>query len=101
MYVGAGQTCIWHQNTAAFLIIGFPHLQIDSTMGIWCFLFFWSYTAIVFMFHNVNQDTDLGGNAEAFLYTELILSLNLAVKQNYRKTQQKGFMFISADKWRK
>lgn len=69
-------------------------------MGIWCFLFFWSYTAIVFMFHSVSEDTDLGGNAEAFLYTELILSLNLAVKQTYRKTQQKGFMFISADKWR-
>lgn len=40
-------------------------------MGIGCFLFFWSYTAIVFMFHSVSQDTDLGGNAEAFLYTEL------------------------------
>lgn len=52
------------------------------------------------MFHSVSEDTDLGGNAEAFLYTELFLSLNLAVKQTYRKTQQKGFMFISADKWR-
>lgn len=58
-------------------------------MGIWCFLFFWSYTAIVFMFHSVSEDTDLGGNAEAFLY-RAIPELKSGSEANLQKDSAKG-----------